>query len=106
MPDRYWGTYRPGVYLGMKSREPWSPVFGLMWYELAAAAQKGIRLVAVASGVIYTAWLDVVSAGLVIMANYAGDLYQSVDICTLMMMKKLNTSMQKYQDVISNKKLK
>lgn len=43
VPDRYWGTYRPGVYLGMKSREPWSPVFGLMWYELAAAAQKGIR---------------------------------------------------------------
>ncbi|XP_026725549.1 mannosyl-oligosaccharide glucosidase [Trichoplusia ni] len=43
VPDRYWGTYRPGVYMGLKSREPRSPVFGLMWYELAAAAQKGIR---------------------------------------------------------------
>ncbi|KAI8426913.1 hypothetical protein MSG28_014583 [Choristoneura fumiferana] len=43
VPDRYWGTYRPGVYLGMKSREPRSPVFGLMWYDLASVAQKGIR---------------------------------------------------------------
>ncbi|CAH2236481.1 jg20111 [Pararge aegeria aegeria] len=41
--DRYWGSYRPGVYFGMKSREPRSPVFGLMWYELAASAHKGIR---------------------------------------------------------------
>ncbi|CAH1641997.1 unnamed protein product [Spodoptera littoralis] len=41
--DRYWGTYRPGVYLGLKSREPRSPVFGIMWYELAAATHKGIR---------------------------------------------------------------
>ncbi|KAG6455861.1 hypothetical protein O3G_MSEX009421 [Manduca sexta] len=43
IPERYWGTYRPGVYLGLKSREPRSPVFGLMWYDLASAAQKGIR---------------------------------------------------------------
>ncbi|XP_075989113.1 mannosyl-oligosaccharide glucosidase [Anticarsia gemmatalis] len=43
VPDRYWGTYRPGVYLGIKSREPRSPVFGLMWYQLAQATHKGIR---------------------------------------------------------------
>ncbi|KAJ0169809.1 hypothetical protein K1T71_014415 [Dendrolimus kikuchii] len=43
VPERYWGTYRPGVYLGLKSREPRSPVFGLMWYEIAAATHKGIR---------------------------------------------------------------
>ncbi|KAM3955537.1 LOW QUALITY PROTEIN: mannosyl-oligosaccharide glucosidase [Aphomia sociella] len=43
VPERYWGTYRPGVYMGMKSREPRSPVFGLMWYEITAATHKGIR---------------------------------------------------------------
>ncbi|CAG4959165.1 unnamed protein product [Colias eurytheme] len=40
VPERYWGSYRPGVYFGLKSREPRSPVFGMMWYELAAAAHK------------------------------------------------------------------
>ncbi|XP_059063009.1 mannosyl-oligosaccharide glucosidase [Achroia grisella] len=43
VPARYWGTYRPGVYMGMKSREPRSPVFGLMWYDLSATPHKGIR---------------------------------------------------------------
>ncbi|XP_068625891.1 mannosyl-oligosaccharide glucosidase [Battus philenor] len=42
VPERYWGTYRPGVYFGFKSREPRSPVFGLMWYELGDK-HKGIR---------------------------------------------------------------
>ncbi|XP_071448203.1 mannosyl-oligosaccharide glucosidase [Hetaerina americana] len=32
VPDTYWGTYRPGVYYGMKTRSPYSPVMGLMWY--------------------------------------------------------------------------
>ncbi|KAL0103163.1 hypothetical protein PUN28_017472 [Cardiocondyla obscurior] len=31
-PDRYWGTYRPGVYFGLKTRDPHSLVTGLMWY--------------------------------------------------------------------------
>ncbi|XP_011866700.1 PREDICTED: mannosyl-oligosaccharide glucosidase [Vollenhovia emeryi] len=31
-PDRYWGTYRPGVYFGLKTRDPESLVTGLMWY--------------------------------------------------------------------------
>ncbi|XP_053622951.1 mannosyl-oligosaccharide glucosidase [Plodia interpunctella] len=43
IPERYWGSYRPGVYMGMKSREPRSPVFGLMWYDLTATTRKGIR---------------------------------------------------------------
>ncbi|XP_045540902.1 mannosyl-oligosaccharide glucosidase [Papilio machaon] len=42
VPERYWGTYRPGVYFGFKSREPRSPVFGLMWYEIGDT-HKGIR---------------------------------------------------------------
>ncbi|XP_014255518.1 mannosyl-oligosaccharide glucosidase GCS1 [Cimex lectularius] len=32
IPGRYWGTYRPGNYFGLKTREPFSPVMGLMWY--------------------------------------------------------------------------
>ncbi|XP_046472489.1 mannosyl-oligosaccharide glucosidase [Neodiprion pinetum] len=31
-PDKYWGTYRPGVYFGLKTRDPYSLVTGLMWY--------------------------------------------------------------------------
>ena len=30
-PDKFWGTYRPGVYFGLKTRSPQSPVVGLMW---------------------------------------------------------------------------
>ncbi|XP_018377685.1 PREDICTED: mannosyl-oligosaccharide glucosidase GCS1 [Trachymyrmex cornetzi] len=30
--DRYWGTYRSGVYFGLKTRDPHSLVTGLMWY--------------------------------------------------------------------------
>lgn len=33
VPERYWGSYRPGVYFGMGTREPHSPVLGLMWYS-------------------------------------------------------------------------
>ncbi|XP_067000936.1 mannosyl-oligosaccharide glucosidase [Anabrus simplex] len=32
VPDRYWGSYRSGVYFGMKTRDPHSLVTGLMWY--------------------------------------------------------------------------
>ena len=31
-PDRYWGSYRPGTYFGMSTREPYTPVMGLMWF--------------------------------------------------------------------------
>ncbi|XP_012226758.1 mannosyl-oligosaccharide glucosidase isoform X1 [Linepithema humile] len=33
IPDRYWGTYRSGVYFGLKTRDPHSLVTGLMWYS-------------------------------------------------------------------------
>ncbi|GAB0092942.1 mannosyl-oligosaccharide glucosidase [Sergentomyia squamirostris] len=32
-PERYWGSYRPGTYFGMKTRDPHSLVMGLMWYS-------------------------------------------------------------------------
>lgn len=32
-PEKYWGTYRPGVYFGLKTRRPYSPVTGLMWFK-------------------------------------------------------------------------
>lgn len=32
VPDRYWGSYRPNVYFGMKTRDPSSLVTGIMWY--------------------------------------------------------------------------
>lgn len=31
-PERYWGTYRPGVYFGTRVRHPASIVTGLMWF--------------------------------------------------------------------------
>ncbi|KAL7305295.1 hypothetical protein TKK_0002428 [Trichogramma kaykai] len=30
--DYYWGSYRSNMYFGMKTREPYSLVTGLMWY--------------------------------------------------------------------------
>lgn len=32
-PDAYWGSYRPGTYFGMKTRDPHSLVMGLMWFS-------------------------------------------------------------------------
>lgn len=31
--ERYWGSYRSGYYLGMKTRAPKSPIAGLMWFQ-------------------------------------------------------------------------
>ena len=28
-PERFWGSYRPGVYFGLKTRSPHSPVVGM-----------------------------------------------------------------------------
>ena len=41
IPDRYWGTYRPGVYFGLKTRDPHSLVTGLMWYFPHLLRQDG-----------------------------------------------------------------
>ena len=32
VPDRFWGSYRPGVYFGMKTRSPRDVLAGLMWF--------------------------------------------------------------------------
>lgn len=44
LPDLYWGSYRPGAYFGMKTREPYSPVFGLMWYFPHRIGSEGISI--------------------------------------------------------------
>ncbi|TRY78619.1 hypothetical protein TCAL_06619 [Tigriopus californicus] len=31
-PTRFWGSYRPGVYFGMKTRSPYDLLSGLMWF--------------------------------------------------------------------------
>ncbi|XP_006872482.1 PREDICTED: mannosyl-oligosaccharide glucosidase [Chrysochloris asiatica] len=35
-PDLFWGTYRPHVYFGMKTRSPQSLLTGLMWAQQGA----------------------------------------------------------------------
>lgn len=44
-PDMFWGSYRPGTYFGMKTRDPHSLVMGLMWFfpRQALGGGKGIR---------------------------------------------------------------
>ncbi|XP_067389611.1 mannosyl-oligosaccharide glucosidase isoform X2 [Emydura macquarii macquarii] len=42
-PERFWGSYRPHVYFGMKPRSPRPPVTGLMWLPQAAEAAAGLR---------------------------------------------------------------
>lgn len=44
VPDRYWGTYRSGVYFGLKTRDPHSLVTGLMWYFPHLLRQDGSGL--------------------------------------------------------------
>ncbi|ESN90459.1 hypothetical protein HELRODRAFT_70793 [Helobdella robusta] len=34
--DRFWGSYRSGLYFGMKARSPSSPNFGIMWMSQSA----------------------------------------------------------------------
>lgn len=33
VPETFWGSYRPGTYFGLKTRDPHSLVTGLMWYS-------------------------------------------------------------------------
>lgn len=44
VPDLYWGSYRPGTYFGLKTREPYSPVVGLMWYFPHRISSEGISI--------------------------------------------------------------
>ncbi|CAI5449380.1 unnamed protein product [Caenorhabditis angaria] len=31
--SKQWGSYRPHLYFGLRTRSPQSPLFGMMWYE-------------------------------------------------------------------------
>ena len=44
-PHRFWGSYRPGVYFGMKTRSPSDLLTGIMWMipELARQNDIGLR---------------------------------------------------------------
>ncbi|CAL8078332.1 unnamed protein product [Orchesella dallaii] len=44
VPDRFWGTYRPGVYFGMKHRSPVSLITGLMWLIPSTIQTEGPQL--------------------------------------------------------------
>lgn len=45
--EKYWGSYRPGTYFGLKTRDPHSLVMGLMWFSALGlrAGGEGIRYV-------------------------------------------------------------
>lgn len=42
--DRYWGSYRPGTYFGLKTRDPQSLVMGLMWFQPARLRPAGVGI--------------------------------------------------------------
>ena len=44
VPDRFWGSYRPGVYFGMKTRSPKDIVTGLMWFLPRHVTQGNLGL--------------------------------------------------------------
>ncbi|WKY05858.1 hypothetical protein Q1695_006234 [Nippostrongylus brasiliensis] len=35
-----WGSYRPHTYFGLRTRDPRSPLFGIMWYEQPNIVQR------------------------------------------------------------------
>lgn len=39
--ERYWGSYRPGSYFGLKTRDPDSLVTGLMWFSPLRLGSRG-----------------------------------------------------------------
>lgn len=44
VPERFWGSYRPGVYFGMKSRSAKDVVTGLMWFLPKHVSQGSLGL--------------------------------------------------------------
>ncbi|XP_062386640.1 mannosyl-oligosaccharide glucosidase [Sardina pilchardus] len=42
-PERFWGSYRPQVYFGMKTRSPSSVVTGLMWLRQFSDMDVNLR---------------------------------------------------------------
>lgn len=45
VPDMFWGSYRPGVYFGLKTRSPADLLFGIMWMlpEMVQPNDLGLR---------------------------------------------------------------
>lgn len=45
VPEKFWGSYRPGVYFGLKTRSPADLLTGLMWMvpELIKSQNLGLR---------------------------------------------------------------
>ena len=45
VPERFWGSYRSGLYFGMKTRTPSDLMTGLMWMlpELIGPGNVGLR---------------------------------------------------------------
>lgn len=39
--ERYWGSYRPGNYFGLKTRDSETPVMGLMWFFPRKLGSRG-----------------------------------------------------------------
>ena len=44
VPNRFWGSYRPGVYFGMKTRSPSDLLSGIMWMVPELVRQNDIGL--------------------------------------------------------------
>lgn len=44
VPHRFWGSYRPGVYFGMKTRSPSNLLTGMMWMVPELVRQNNIGL--------------------------------------------------------------
>ena len=44
VPHRFWGSYRPGLYFGMKTRSPSDLLTGLMWMVPERVRQNDIGL--------------------------------------------------------------
>ena len=44
VPGRFWGSYRPGLYFGMKTRSPSDLLTGLMWMVPELVRQNDIGL--------------------------------------------------------------
>lgn len=39
--ERFWGSYRPGTYFGLKTRDQDSLVMGLMWFSPLRLGSRG-----------------------------------------------------------------
>ena len=42
VPSRFWGSYRPGLYFGLKTRSPADLLAGLMWFMPERVTEREI----------------------------------------------------------------